>query len=111
MRLQTGPEWCQLTRPTPMATLGGSSLVVNQVRTCIVSVRGQLAHLDWTVIPHDVIVYPESTQDVVQIVQLAIKYRIPIVPYSGGTSLEGHITGVAHFFTVFLTLFLSYLLD
>ncbi|KAL0961345.1 hypothetical protein HGRIS_006301 [Hohenbuehelia grisea] len=44
---------------------------------------------------HSVIVWPQSTGDVVQIVQLSKKYRIPIIPYSGGTSLEGHIRGHA----------------
>ncbi|KAG0146065.1 hypothetical protein CROQUDRAFT_78120 [Cronartium quercuum f. sp. fusiforme G11] len=36
------------------------------------------------------VLYPRSTEDVVQIVQVASKYKIPLVPYSGGTSLEGH---------------------
>ncbi|KAF9464057.1 FAD-linked oxidase-like protein [Collybia nuda] len=39
--------------------------------------------------PHSVVVYPESTEDVVKIVKIAIKYRMPITPYSGATSLEG----------------------
>lgn len=43
---------------------------------------------------HDVVVYPRSTEDVVKIVKIAIKYRMPITPYSGGTSLEGHTRGV-----------------
>ncbi|PLW55023.1 hypothetical protein PCANC_02484 [Puccinia coronata f. sp. avenae] len=36
------------------------------------------------------VLYPRSTQDVAQIVKIASKYHIPIVPFSGGTSLEGH---------------------
>ncbi|VDC07088.1 unnamed protein product [Peniophora sp. CBMAI 1063] len=48
------------------------------------------------VIPHNVIVYPESTEDVVNIVELAKKHRVPVVPYSGGTSMEGHTTGTMH---------------
>ncbi|KAH8916649.1 hypothetical protein BT69DRAFT_1313989 [Atractiella rhizophila] len=36
------------------------------------------------------VIYPRSTSDVLSIVQLANKYSIPLVPYSGGTSLEGH---------------------
>lgn len=36
------------------------------------------------------IVYPRSTQDVVKIVETASRYNIPLIPYSGGTSLEGH---------------------
>jgi D-lactate dehydrogenase (cytochrome) len=40
------------------------------------------------------VVYPDSTEDVVKIVNVARKYRMPIIPYSGGTSLEGHFAGV-----------------
>ncbi|KAK1215299.1 D-lactate ferricytochrome c oxidoreductase [Marasmius sp. AFHP31] len=39
---------------------------------------------------HTVVVYPLSTEDVVKIVKIATKYRMPITPYSGATSLEGH---------------------
>jgi hypothetical protein len=46
------------------------------------------------------VVYPTSTEDVVKIVNVARKYRMPIVPYSGGTSLEGHFTGVRTRFCV-----------
>lgn len=35
-----------------------------------------------------------STDDVVKVVKVSRKYRIPITPYSGGTSLEGHFGGV-----------------
>ena len=45
--------------------------------------------------PHSVVVYPESTEDVVKIVKIATKYRMPVVPYSGATSLEGHFRGVS----------------
>ncbi|KAK7031045.1 D-lactate ferricytochrome c oxidoreductase [Paramarasmius palmivorus] len=43
--------------------------------------------------PHTVVVYPLSTEDVVKIVKIATKYRMPITPYSGATSLEGHTRG------------------
>ncbi|KAN0118676.1 FAD-linked oxidase-like protein [Russula decolorans] len=43
--------------------------------------------------PHSVVVYPDATEDVVKIVNVARKYRMPIIPYSGGTSLEGHFAG------------------
>ncbi|KAJ6594470.1 FAD-binding domain-containing protein [Mycena capillaripes] len=45
-------------------------------------------------VPHSVIVYPESTEDVVKVVKIANKYRMPVVPYSGATSLEGQVGGV-----------------
>lgn len=44
--------------------------------------------------PHSVVVCPRSTGDVVHVVNIARKYRVPIVPYSGATSLEGHFSGV-----------------
>ncbi|KAL1947576.1 hypothetical protein VTO73DRAFT_13300 [Trametes versicolor] len=43
--------------------------------------------------PHSVVVHPHSTEEVVAVVNVARKYRVPIVPYSGATSLEGHISG------------------
>jgi D-lactate dehydrogenase (cytochrome) len=35
------------------------------------------------------VAYPRSTEDVSKIAQVCFKYHIPIIPYSGGTSLEG----------------------
>ncbi|KAI9567738.1 FAD-linked oxidase-like protein [Boletus coccyginus] len=45
--------------------------------------------------PHTVVVYPRGTDDVVKIVKIATKYRMPITPFSGGTSLEGSYRGHA----------------
>ncbi|KAJ3534713.1 hypothetical protein NMY22_g6801 [Coprinellus aureogranulatus] len=44
--------------------------------------------------PHAVIVRPSSTEDVVKIVNIARRFNVPLVPYSGATSLEGHFAGV-----------------
>ena len=38
------------------------------------------------------IVYPGSTEEVSEIMKICHKRRIPVVGYSGGTSLEGHFT-------------------
>ena len=48
-------------------------------------------------VAHSVVVYPNSTEEVVKVVKIANKYRMPIVPYAGGTSLEGHFIGVSAF--------------
>ena len=45
--------------------------------------------------PHSVVVRVSCTEDVVKVVNVARKYRVPIVPYSGATSLEGHFSGVS----------------
>ncbi|KAH7341828.1 FAD-linked oxidase-like protein [Rhizoctonia solani] len=43
--------------------------------------------------PHSVVVYPQSTDDVVLIMKVATRYRMPVTPYSGGTNLEGGTRG------------------
>ena len=44
--------------------------------------------------PHSVVVHAHSTEDVVKVVDIARKWKVPITPFSGGTSLEGHFAGV-----------------
>jgi len=46
-------------------------------------------------VAHTVVVFPRSTEDVTKIVKIAIRYRMPIIPYSGATSLEGQTFGVS----------------
>lgn len=36
------------------------------------------------------VAFPKSTQEVSEMVKVCHKYRLPIIGYSGGTSLEGH---------------------
>lgn len=45
--------------------------------------------------PHSVVVRVLNTEDVVKVVNVARKWRMPITAYSGGTSLEGHFGGVS----------------
>lgn len=40
------------------------------------------------------VVYPNSTEQVSQIMQVCNEYRVPVTPYSAGTSLEGHFSPV-----------------
>ncbi|KAJ7554634.1 hypothetical protein O6H91_05G001500 [Diphasiastrum complanatum] len=39
----------------------------------------------------DFVVYPRSTEEVVEIVKICTKHKVPIVPFGGATSLEGHL--------------------
>lgn len=41
--------------------------------------------------PPDVVVWPESTEEVREIVGIASAHRVPIIPFGAGTSLEGHV--------------------
>eukprot|EP00850_Spirogloea_muscicola_P022888 SM000316S12303 [mRNA] locus=s316:94325:98134:- [translate_table: standard] len=38
----------------------------------------------------DAVVYPLSTEDVVAVVKACALHRVPLTPFAGGTSLEGH---------------------
>ncbi len=39
----------------------------------------------------DVVVFPESTDDVVRAIRVAFRHGSPVVPFGAGTSLEGHV--------------------
>ncbi|KAJ7548856.1 hypothetical protein O6H91_07G030700 [Diphasiastrum complanatum] len=39
----------------------------------------------------DAIVYPKSTEEVVAIVKICERYKVPIIPFGGNTSIEGHL--------------------
>lgn len=41
--------------------------------------------------PPDAVVWPDSTDEVVEIVTLCAEHRVPLIPYGAGTSLEGHL--------------------
>ena len=41
--------------------------------------------------PPDIVVYPETTDEVSQIVQQCAARGVPVIPYGTGTSLEGHV--------------------
>ena len=43
--------------------------------------------------PHrpDVVVFPESTEEVAAVLEYADAVGVPVVPFGAGTSLEGHV--------------------
>ncbi|MCB2106045.1 MAG: FAD-binding protein [Rhodobacteraceae bacterium] len=43
----------------------------------------------------DAVVFPQSTEEVAQIVALCAEHRTPIIPFGAGTSLEGQVNAVA----------------
>ena len=42
----------------------------------------------------DVVVFPESTEEVASVVKACAKHKFPLIPYGTGTSLEGHILAI-----------------
>jgi len=45
--------------------------------------------------PPDAVVFPRSTAEVRDIVNLCRRYRVPMIPFGVGTSLEGHVLASA----------------
>lgn len=44
--------------------------------------------------PPEVVVFCESTEDVAEVVKLADRHAVPVIPYGAGSSLEGHLLAV-----------------
>ncbi|WP_067864660.1 FAD-binding oxidoreductase [Neptuniibacter marinus] len=45
-------------------------------------------------LPPDAVIYPFSTEEVAQIVTLCNRYKIPVIPFGAGSSVEGHLLAV-----------------
>lgn len=39
----------------------------------------------------DIVVFPETTEEIVDIVKLCAAYEMPVIPFGTGTSFEGHV--------------------
>lgn len=41
--------------------------------------------------PPDAVVFPQSSEEVQDIVRICAQHRVPVIPFGTGTSLEGHV--------------------
>jgi len=51
----------------------------------------------------DIVVFPESTEEVSEIVSMCANFRVPVIPFGAGTSLEGHVNAPAGGVSIDLT--------
>ncbi|WP_047198396.1 FAD-binding oxidoreductase [Caldimonas brevitalea] len=83
-------------RPIPGAML--EALAARFGPRCTTSRAVREAHgrdeSPFDVAPPDAVLYAESSEDVADAVRLAQQYRVPVIPYGVGSSLEGHLLAV-----------------
>ncbi|MEY8837575.1 FAD-binding oxidoreductase, partial [Cribrihabitans sp. XS_ASV171] len=51
----------------------------------------------------DAVIFPESTEEVSEIVRACAEHHVPVIPFGTGTSLEGHVNAPAGGISVDLT--------
>lgn len=83
-------------RPSPKAVeavISGLAAKFGNRLVTSLAVRQQHANTTtWLVNqPPDAVVFPQSTEDVQDVVRLCATHRVPVIPYGTGTSLEGHV--------------------
>lgn len=61
------------------------------------ALREQHAHTTSWVLPQmpDAVIFPRTSEEVADIVRIASEYRMPIIPFGAGSSLEGHVNAPA----------------
>ncbi|RGP67582.1 d-lactate dehydrogenase cytochrome [Fusarium sporotrichioides] len=86
------------------ATRKQMQLAVEEIRQALgedaVSIEDEILHShgysDWSTINIDTlpvaVTFPTSTEEVATIARICHKRRVPMIPYSGGSSVEGHFS-------------------
>jgi D-lactate dehydrogenase (cytochrome) len=85
-----------LLRPVPAVMLVALRERFGERCSTAVAVREQHGRDEspFPVTPPEVVVFCESTDDVVSTVALASEHAVPVIPYGTGSSLEGHLLAV-----------------
>src|SRR5256885_11069670 len=83
-------------RPVPAAMLEALKARFGERCSTALAVREQHGRDEspFDVPPPEVVVFCESTADVADVVKLADRHAVPVIPYGAGSSLEGHLLAV-----------------
>ena len=83
-------------RPVPAAMLEALKARFGERCSTALAVREQHGRDEspFDVPPPEVVVFCESTEDVIAVVKLADQHAVPVIPYGAGSSLEGHLLAV-----------------
>jgi len=83
-------------RPVPAAMLDALKARFGERCSTALAVREQHGRDEspFDVPPPEVVVFCDSTEDVVAVVRLADQFAVPVIPYGAGSSLEGHLLAV-----------------
>ena len=84
------------SRPAPAALLNALSERFGPQYSAALVVREQHGRDEssFSVPPPAAVVFAESTQDVADAVELAAQFKVPVIPFGVGSSLEGHLLAV-----------------
>jgi D-lactate dehydrogenase (cytochrome) len=83
-------------RPVPAAMLDALRARFGERCSTAAAVREQHGRDEsvYAITPPEVVVFCESTADVVDVVALASRHGVPVIPFGVGSSLEGHLLAV-----------------
>ncbi|SCU85650.1 LADA_0D08790g1_1 [Lachancea dasiensis] len=92
------PQYCRDGKKFEEAVARLKEVLKNDAECYSVSKSDLEAHSDTYFNTHkatqeqrpQIILFPRSTHDVSEIMKICHEYAIPVIPFSGGTSLEGH---------------------
>jgi D-lactate dehydrogenase (cytochrome) len=86
-----------LRRPLPAALLTALRERFGERCSTAAAVREQHGRDEspFAPVPPDAVVFAQSSEDVAAVVALCGKWRVPVIAYGAGSSLEGHLLAVA----------------
>ena len=93
------------SRPVPRDLLQGLCDRFGERCTTAPSVRDRHGRDDspYDTTPPDCVVFPTTAEEVAEAVRMCARYRVPVIAYGAGTSIEGHILAVEGGVTVDLS--------